>query len=147
MSIRSIIVIRESHDVLHEAVLLALDLDWDIKTMDTVFNNMSSEYYIICERKGSQRSLFGVKTKLSNNIQLTEYSSNTEHNLYDVFHTFKYKQYQKNSTEDKQQIQELANLILQFCRERMYIGEPLCKKTKIYLETTQKDNVFNRSDW
>ena len=63
--------------------------------MDTVFKNMSSEYYIICERKGSQRSLFGVKTKLSNDIEFTEYSSNTEHNLYDVFHTFKYKQYQK----------------------------------------------------
>ena len=31
MSIRSIIVIRESHDVLHEAVLLALDLDWEKK--------------------------------------------------------------------------------------------------------------------
>ena len=112
--------------------------------MDTVFNNMKSDYFIICERTGSKRSLFGVKTTLSNDIQFTEYSSNTEHNLYDVFHKFKYKQYQKNSTEDKQQIQELANLILQFCRERMYIEEPLRKNTKIYVEATQKDNVFNR---
>ena len=106
---------------LHEAVLLALDSNSDIKTMDPVFRWKSSEYYVFCERRGSD--LFGVDNTLFSNIQFTEYSSNTRHRIYSVFHTFVCKQYPKDSTEDKRQIQELADLILRFCKERMHIGE------------------------
>lgn len=125
MSNRSIIVIRESHDVLHEAVLLALELNWDIKTMNPVFNHTYSDYYIICESADSHNSLFKIQATLSDSIESIEFRTNTEHKQYSVFHSFEYKQYQKDTAEDRQQIHELAHLILQFCKERMYIEPPV----------------------
>jgi hypothetical protein len=62
--------------------------------------------------------LFGIYAKYGN-IEFKEFSQNTGCALDSVFHTFQCEQYQRNSIEDKQQIQNLANLIIQFCRKRM----------------------------
>ena len=62
--------------------------------------------------------LFGIYAKYGN-IEFKEFSQNTGYALDSVFHTFKCEQYPIDSTEDRQQIEHLANLILIFCRERM----------------------------
>ena len=85
--------------------LLALSLNSDIRSKEPVFPWKRSEYYVFCECIGS-KSLFNVQDTLFKNIQLTEYSKNTIYKEYAIFHTLKCKQYQQDSTEDQQQIQD-----------------------------------------
>ena len=42
---------RSQSDLLHEAVLLALSLNHDIKTQEPVFRWKTSDYYLFCEVK------------------------------------------------------------------------------------------------
>ena len=79
---------------------------------------------MFCERNGSKH-LFRVSDTPSKGIRFSESSSNTRYRIYSDFHSFQCRQYPKDSKEDKQQIQELADHILQFCTERMHIGKAL----------------------
>ena len=124
MSIRLVQSIREDRDLLHQAVLLALSQNRDICTLDPIHDHAYSPSYMICEL-GNSHCLFNIKTTVSTNIEFTEHSSNTEHKKYSVFHNFKYRQYQRDSAEDKKQIQDLAKLILYLCKERMHSGKAL----------------------
>ena len=70
---------------------------------------------MFCERNGSKH-LFGVSDTPLKGIRFSESSSNTRYRIYSDFHFFKCRQYPKDSKEDKQQVQELADLILQLCK-------------------------------
>ena len=121
--------VRQDKDVVHQAVLLAFDLNPDITNVNTIHKHTPSDFYMICERKRCE-NLIGANLNLDT-IQFTEYSLYTIYKEYAIFHTLKCKQYQQDSTEDIQQIQELANLILMFCKERMDIGQAFPKRRYI----------------
>ena len=84
-----------------------------------IYNWKFSDNYIICKRESSE-SLICIEENFDD-IEFTECSSNTKYRKYSVFHTCECKQYPRDSIEDREQIQYLANLILQFCEERMNI--------------------------
>jgi hypothetical protein len=121
MSMRFGTPVRDKTSVLKEAVLLALHTNSDIKTMDPISRWNSPEYYIICERASSQ-SLFNIELKRFQDIEFCEYTKNTQHRVYSIFYSLPCMQYPIDSIEDKQHIQDIANLILQFCAERMHIA-------------------------
>ena len=114
--------IRSYDEVLNKAVRLVLERNYVITTARPLPIHPYNEFYCICARRYTEM-LFGISTNYGN-IEFTEYSQNTGYALDSVFHTFKCEQYQRNSIEDEQQIQNLANLIIQFCRERMQKPQP-----------------------
>ena len=114
--------IRSYDEILNKAVKVVLERLWDITTADPLPIFPYNEFYCICARRYTEM-LFGISTN-HGNIELKEYSQNTGYALNSVFHTFQCEQYQRNSIEDEQQIQNLANLIIQFCRERMQKPRP-----------------------
>ena len=118
MSIRPKDNIRDSSDVLPEAVWIALSTNLNIKTLDPLDAYMKRKHYVFCDRTNSKR-LIGVKFANSEDLEFEEYSENPVHGKNYSLHTFKCMQYTKNSEEDKQQIQNVANLILTFCNEIM----------------------------
>ena len=117
MSIRFGTIVRSQDSLLKQAVLLALARNWNINTMEDIPSYTYLDNYILCDRKRNQ-SLIGIEPKFSN-IQFTEHTNNTKYRKYSIFHTFKCQQYPIDSEKDKQQIEHLASLILNFCRERM----------------------------
>jgi hypothetical protein len=117
MSIKYVSPLRSEGSLLKQAVLLALARNWNINTMEDIPSYTYLDNYILRDRK-SDKSLIGIVLKF-NDIEFTEYTNKTQYNPYYKFQTFKCKQYPIDSTEDKQQIEHLANLILKFCIERM----------------------------
>jgi hypothetical protein len=121
MSIRPKDDIRDTSDVLPAAVWIALSTNLNIKTLDPLDAYMKRKDYVFCDRKNSKR-LIGVKFTNSEDLEFEEYSENPVQG--NSLHIFKCMQYTKDSEEDKQQIQNVANLILTFCNEVMSKRKP-----------------------
>ena len=114
--------IRSYDEVLNKAVRFVLERNYAIMTARPLPIFPYNEFYTICARRYNEM-LFGISTNYGN-IEFKEFSQNTGYALDSVFHTFQCEQYQRNSIEDEQQIQNLANLMIQFCRERMQKPQP-----------------------
>ena len=54
MSIKLGTRVREDSSLLKQSVLLALELNWDINTMNKIPVHTYSEFYTICERNSSE---------------------------------------------------------------------------------------------
>ena len=115
--------VRSYDEILLKAVRLVLERHPDFTTSRELPLFPYNDFYLICARRYNVM-LVGLKAKYDN-IEFTEYSDKTEHALGSVFHTFKCEEYQRNSMEDQQQIQNLATLIFQFCKERLLKQKPL----------------------
>jgi hypothetical protein len=109
--------VRSYDEILLKAVRLVLERHPDFTTSRELPIFPYNDFYLICARRYNEM-LVGLQAKYDN-IEFTEYSDKTEHAPGSVFHTFKCEQYLRNSMEDQQQIQNLAKLIFQFCRERL----------------------------
>ena len=119
--------IRSPVSLLKKAVLLALDRNWEIKTLELPLGNVRvikitekmaanshPDLYLIRERE-SERIVFKIEIYLSN-IEFSEY--NPHNTQWSIFHTFICQQYPIDSKEDILQIEHLSKLILQFYRDR-----------------------------
>ena len=109
---------KSPEDVLHEAVLMVLDEVSSISSLDHVPRWKRLDEYILCDRK-AQRNLFKIKVDPLGRINFIEYATNNVHRENSVFHTFICQPLRLYSTEEKQQIKTLAELIYTFCKERM----------------------------
>ena len=109
---------KSPEDVLHEAVLMVLDQNADIKSLDDVLRYEHNEYYVLLDRN-ADRNLFAITVNQNGEIVFTELTTNNVHNQYYVFDRFVCQRFRLYSAEEQLQIQKLAYKILMFCRERM----------------------------
>jgi len=109
---------KSPEDVLHEAVLMVLDKVSSISTLDHVPRWKHLDYYIFRDRE-AKRNLFKIEVDQRGKINFVEYATNNVHREHSVFHTFICQPLPLYTREEKQQIETLAELIFQFCRERM----------------------------
>ena len=109
---------KSPEDVLHEAVLMVLDKFRSISTLDHVPRWKHLDYYIFRDRK-ADRNLFKINVDPLGRINFIEYATNNVHREHSVFHTFICQPLPLYSREEKQQIETLAELIYEFCIERM----------------------------
>jgi hypothetical protein len=119
--------VRPPVSLLKKAVLLNLEMNWSIKTLELPLNHVRNmeymqrmaansypDYYIIRDKK-SEQIIFKIEIYLSN-IEFSEY--NPYNTQWSTFHTFVCQQYPIDSKEDQLQIEYLDKLIAKFIRER-----------------------------
>jgi len=109
---------KSPEDVLHEAVLIVLDQNAEIESLDHVSRYEHNEYYVLRDHN-ADRNLFGITVNKKNEIVFTELTRNNVHIQYSVFDIFVCKRFLLYSKEEKQQIETLAQLIYKFCIERI----------------------------
>lgn len=109
---------KSPENVLHKAVLMVLDKVSSISTLDPVPRWKYLDYYIFRDRE-AKRNLFKIEVDQQGKINFVEYATNNVHREYSVFHTFICQPLPLYSIEEKQQIETLAELIYEFCIERM----------------------------
>ena len=120
----------DSLGVLHEAVLMVLDQNAEIESLDHVSRYKHNQYYVLRDSK-ARRNLFQVAVNTKEEIVFTELTTNNVHIQYSVFDIFVCKRFLLYSAEEQLQIQQLANKILMFCKERMN-NEELFLKRRIH---------------
>ena len=109
---------KSPENVLHKAVLMVLDKVSSISTLDPVPRWKYLDYYIFRDRE-AKRNLFKIEVDQQGKINFVEYATNNVHRENSVFHMFVCQPLRLYSTEEKQQIKTLAELIYTFCKERM----------------------------
>ena len=109
---------KSPEDVLHEAVLMVLDQNAEIESLDDVLRYERNEYYVLRDRN-ADRNLFNIKVDQNGEIVFTELTTNNVHNQYYVFDRFVCKRFRLYSAEEQVQIQKLAHKILMCCKEKM----------------------------
>lgn len=112
--------IRSMDSLVHQAVYLALEQDKSIKNMyDVVLYQFPPGY--VLQDKATNESFFIIEPgdrHTHNSIIFFECSKNSPHPKYYPFYKYDYKKFQMDTDEDQQQIQDLANIIIEFCRQR-----------------------------
>ena len=72
---------KSPEDVLHEAVLMVLDQNAEIESLDDVLRYERNEYYVLHDRN-AHRNLFNIKVDQNGEIVFTKLTTNNVHNQY-----------------------------------------------------------------
>ena len=78
---------KSPEDVLHEAVLMVLDQNAKIESLDDVLRYERNEYYVLRDRN-ADRNLFAITVNQNGEIVFTELTTNNVHEQYSVFDRF-----------------------------------------------------------
>jgi isopentenyl diphosphate isomerase/L-lactate dehydrogenase-like FMN-dependent dehydrogenase len=110
---------KSPEDVLHEAVLMVLDQNAEIKSLEPVLAFKNYSRYVLRDSQAN-RNLIKISTDGLNHIVFTELTPNNVHGQWQNFYAFKIQRHMLYSPEERHQIETLAGLIKKFCEERMY---------------------------